>query len=47
VSFPGQFSPNQKARVLDAIGQCAVKKIVEGGGEVGFSVSEASAGREQ
>ena len=41
VSFPGRFSPDQKARILDAIGQCAVKKIVEAGGEVDFSVSEA------
>lgn len=42
VRFPEQFSPEQKARILDAIGQCAVKKIVERGGAIGFLVAEAS-----
>lgn len=41
VSFPDHFSAELRARVLHAIGQCAVKKIFESGGQVGFSVGEA------
>lgn len=41
VHFPPEFSPEQRVRVLQAISQCAVKKIVEGGRAVGFSVVEA------
>lgn len=41
VSFPEPFSVEQKAKVLDAISHCAVKKIVEGGTGIGFSVAEA------
>lgn len=43
VSFPERFSPEQRTEILEAIRQCAVKKIVEGGGEIGFSVAEAPA----
>lgn len=41
VHFPEQFTAEQKARVLDAITHCAVKKIVETGPEIGFTVGEA------
>jgi len=43
VSFPDDFSAEQKARVLRAISECAVKKIVQAGAEVAFSVSETAA----
>ena len=41
VRFPEHFSAEQRATVLEAIRLCAVKKIVEGGAEIGFSVDEA------
>ena len=41
VAFPERFSAEQKAKVLDAISECAVKKIVATGADVGFIVSEA------
>jgi uncharacterized OsmC-like protein len=40
VSFPSVFSAEQKARVLEAISDCAVKKIVEAGADVSFVVTE-------
>jgi len=40
VKFPDQFSAEQKAKVLDVITHCAVKKIVDGGAEISFSVTE-------
>ena len=43
VSFPAGFSVEQKERVLEAINECAVKKIVQAGAEVAFSVSETPA----
>lgn len=43
VSFPEGFSAEQKERVLKAISECAVKKIVQTGADVAFSVSETSA----
>lgn len=42
VRFPDGFSPAQKEAVLEAIRQCAVKKIVEAGASVNFSVAEAA-----
>lgn len=47
VRFPPEFSPEQRAKVLQAISQCAVKKIVEGGSDIGFSVVEAPQGNIQ
>lgn len=41
VSFPEHFSAEQKTRVLDAVAHCAVKKIVETGADIGFTVAEA------
>ncbi|TXI75794.1 MAG: OsmC family peroxiredoxin [Flavobacteriales bacterium] len=41
VRFPEHFSAEQRATVLEAIRLCAVKKIVEGGAEISFSVDEA------
>lgn len=41
VRFPEHFSAEQRAAVLESIGQCAVKKIVQVGGEIDFVVSEA------
>ncbi len=41
VNCPEEFTAEQKAAILDAITHCAVKKIIETGPEVGFSVSEA------
>ncbi len=43
VSFPENFSAGQRERVLQAISECAVKKIVQAGAEVAFSVSETAA----
>jgi uncharacterized OsmC-like protein len=40
VSFPEQFSAEQKAVVLDAIAHCAVKEIVQSGPAISFSVAE-------
>jgi uncharacterized OsmC-like protein len=40
VTFPASFSAEQKSKVLDAIEQCAVKKIVEAGQDVSFTVCE-------
>jgi len=40
VTFPEQFSAEQKARVLDAITHCAVKQIVQTGPEISFLVEE-------
>lgn len=42
VQFPEHFSPEDRARVLEAIGHCAVKEIVTSGCGVGFSVAEAA-----
>jgi uncharacterized OsmC-like protein len=44
VRFPPEFSPEQRTKVLQAISQCAVKKIVECGDEISFSVVESAAG---
>lgn len=41
VRFPAHFSAEQRAAVLDAISECAVKKIVQGGSEIEFTVFEA------
>jgi len=41
VSFPANFSAEQKSKVIDAISHCAVKKIVETGPEVSFTVGES------
>ena len=43
VSFPEHFSEEQRERVLLAINDCAVKKIVQRGAEIAFSVSETPA----
>lgn len=40
VTFPGTFSEEQRAKVLDAIKHCAVKEVVAGGTDVEFSVTE-------
>jgi len=40
VRFPEHFSAEQKARILEAIAQCAVKEVVRDGGKVEFSVVE-------
>lgn len=40
VRFPEHFSAAQRAAVIESIGQCAVKKIVQVGGDVSFVVSE-------
>lgn len=40
VTFPEAFSEEQKTKVLEAIRHCAVKKIVETGSDVSFSVAE-------
>ena len=40
VSFPESFSTEQRERVLQAINKCAVKKIVQTGVDIAFSVSE-------
>ncbi|HRF12359.1 MAG TPA: OsmC family protein [Candidatus Accumulibacter phosphatis] len=40
VSFPESFSTEQRERVLQAINECAVKKIVQTGADIAFSVSE-------
>lgn len=40
VRFPEHFSAEQKAIVLDSIGQCAVKKIVASGADIQFLVTE-------
>lgn len=41
VSFPDNFSAEQKEAILAAIRHCAVKQIVETGASVEFNVSEA------
>lgn len=41
VRFPESFSADQKAKVLEAISQCAVKKIVTAGAGIEFSAIEA------
>lgn len=41
VRFPEHFSAEQRAAVLEAIAECAVKKIVQGGSEIEFTVGEA------
>ncbi len=43
VSFPENFSTEQRERVLQAINECAVKKIVQTGADIVFSVSETAA----
>lgn len=43
VTFPDAFPSEMKGRVLEAIGHCAVKRIVEDGASVTFAVSEATA----
>lgn len=40
VTFPAEFTGEQKAKVIDAISECAVKKIVASGPDIDFSVSE-------
>lgn len=42
VCFPAHFAPAAKARVLDAIGHCAVKEVVKLGAGITFSVVEAA-----
>jgi uncharacterized OsmC-like protein len=41
VRFPGGFSAEQKAVVLDAIAECAVKEVVKDGANIEFIVVEA------
>lgn len=43
VSFPAVFTAEQKARVIEAVSHCAVKKIVEGGAGIAFPVVETVA----
>ena len=40
VRFPDGFSAEQKAAVLDAIAQCAVKEVVKDGASIEFIVAE-------
>jgi uncharacterized OsmC-like protein len=42
LSFPDRFTDEQRTRVLDTVSQCAVKKIVEAGGHIGFAVADAT-----
>ena len=42
VSFSENFSTEQRERVLQAINECAVKKIVQKGADIVFSVSETA-----
>jgi uncharacterized OsmC-like protein len=41
VHFPAAFAAEQKAAVLEAIGQCAVKEVVKAGAGIDFIVVEA------
>lgn len=41
VRFPDGFSSDQKAAVLQAIGECAVKEVVRDGAKIEFIVVEA------
>lgn len=40
VRFPTHFNAEQKAKVLEAIGHCAVKEVVQDGPSIEFSVVE-------
>ena len=40
VRFPAHFTAEQKARILDVVQQCAVKKIVQTGNGIDFQVVE-------
>ena len=39
VHFPPQFSEEQRAKIVTAISQCAVKEIVKAGSSIDFEVS--------
>src|SRR5574343_1064032 len=41
VSFPAEFTAEQKAKVLESIAHCAVKEIVIDGANSDFQVAEA------
>jgi uncharacterized OsmC-like protein len=41
VRFPEGFTAEQKAAVMQSIGECAVKEIVKDGANIDFQVSEA------
>lgn len=41
VRFPAGFTPEQKAAVMQSIGECAVKEVVKDGANIDFQVSEA------
>lgn len=47
VGFPETFSAEQKAAVLDSIGHCAVKALVESGADIDFPVTEQAPAREE
>lgn len=40
VSFPAQFTAEQKAVILAGIAHCAVKEVVQAGANIDFSVTE-------
>jgi uncharacterized OsmC-like protein len=41
VSFPAEFTAEQKAKILESIAHCAVKEIVIDGANIDFQVAEA------
>ena len=41
VSFPAEFTAEQKATILESIAHCAVKEIVIDGANIDFQVTEA------
>lgn len=41
IRFPAHFTPEEKARVIEAVSHCAVKEIVRQGAGIAFSVVEA------
>ena len=40
VSFPAEFTAEQKAKILESIAHCAVKEIVIEGAQIDFQVAE-------
>lgn len=40
VGFPERFTSEQRQRVLDEIGQCAVKQLIHGGANIEFVTAE-------
>lgn len=40
VRFPERFTPEQKLRILDEIGHCAVKELIHDGANIEFVTSE-------